>query len=362
MADPQPEPWGEDPSLDALLGAPGAVALRAMFDRLPDAMCLLWAVRGPDGVIEDFRIGYSNPEIMRLFALQATLHADATLLGMLPQMVRSGEFAAYSRVCETGEPYTDELTFDVPFGEGRIQGTLTRRVAQFGDGLIVLVTDVTAQRRTEAELRAYADMVAHDLREPVTSIAHLIALLRRRGDEPPDPQVLDLMQASTERARDLIDGVLAYARAGEMRRERVALGAVMAEVAEDLAPRLRATAATLDVGALPEVDGDPRQLRRLLQNLVANAVKFRGAQAPRIEVSAADGADGCIVTVRDNGVGVDPRQAGRIFGMFARARGDTEGTGIGLAICRRVVEAHGGHIWVEPAEGGGSAFRFTLPC
>jgi signal transduction histidine kinase len=362
MADTQPEPWGEDPSLDALLGAPGAAALRAMFDRLPDAMCLLWAVRGADGAIEDFRIGYSNPEIMRLFALEATLHADATLLGMLPQMVRSGEFAAYASVCDTGEPYTDELTFDVPFGEGRIQGTLTRRVAKFGDGLIVLVTDVTTHRRTEAELRAYADMVAHDLREPVTSIAHLIALLRRRGEEPPDPQVLDLMQASTERARDLIDGVLAYARAGEMRRERIALGAVMAEVAEDLAPRLRATAATLEVGALPEVDGDPRQLRRLLQNLVANAVKFRGAQPPRVEVSAVDGADGWIVTVRDNGVGVDPGHAGRIFGMFARGRGDTEGTGIGLAICRRVVEAHGGHIWVEPAPGGGSAFRFTLPC
>jgi signal transduction histidine kinase len=333
-----------------------------MFDRLPDAMCLLWAVRGSDAAIEDFRIGYSNPEIMRLFALQATLHADATLLGMLPQMVRSGEFAAYARVCETGEPYTDELTFDVPFGEGRIQGTLTRRVAKFGDGLIVLVTDVTRHRRTEAELRAYADMVAHDLREPVTSIAHLIALLRRRGDEPPDPQVLDLMQAGTERARDLIDGVLAYARAGELRRERVALAAVMAEVADDLAPRLRATATTLDVGALPEVDGDPRQLRRLLQNLIANAVKFRSAQPPRIEVSAIDGADEWIVTVRDNGVGVDPGQAGRIFGMFARARGDTDGTGIGLAICRRVVEAHDGHIWVEPAPGGGSAFRFTLPC
>jgi signal transduction histidine kinase len=362
MAETQPEPWGEDPSLDALVGAAGAAALRAMFDRLPDAMCLLWAVRGDDGAITDFRIGYSNPAIMRLFALQATLHADATLLGMLPQMVRSGEFASYSRVCETGEPYTDELTFDVPFGEGRIQGTLTRRVAKFGDGLIVLVTDVTTHRRTEAELRAYADMVAHDLREPVTSIAHLVTLLRRRGEDPPDPRVLDLMQASTERARDLIDGVLAYARAGELRRERVPLDRVMTEVAEDLAPRLRATEATLDVSALPEVDGDPRQLRRLLQNLVANAVKFRGEAPPRIEVSAVEGSEGCTVTVRDNGVGVDPRHAGRIFGMFARARGDTDGTGIGLAICRRVVEAHGGHIWVEPAEGGGSAFRFTLPC
>jgi signal transduction histidine kinase len=84
---------------------------------------------------------------------------------------------------------------------------------------------------------------------------------------------------------------------------------------------------------------------------VANAVKFRGARRRASRSPAVDGADGCTVTVRDNGVGVDPGHAGRIFGMFARGRGEAEGTGIGLAICRRVVEAHGGHIWVEPGRG-----------
>jgi signal transduction histidine kinase len=526
MTDAQPEPWGEDPSLDALVGAPGAAALRAMFDRLPDAMCLLWAVRGADGAIEDFRIGYGKPAIMRLFALQATLHADATLLGMLPQMVRSGEFAAYALVCETGEPYcgadlrhvrpharrhrrhrhrpghlpargrgprrphlgraggrrrqrlplhaavlsgayaepvtepeawgedphldallgeqgagrfrtvfdgfpdgvgllwamrdddgrifdfefgygnptimrmfhlprtqrgrytllealpimrdngqfeayarvcdtgealSDEIAFDTPFGDGYIQGSILRRTAKLGDGLIVFVADVTSQRRMESELRGYADMVAHDLREPITGIAHLVTLLERRADEPPSSEVLALLRASTERARELIDGVLEYARAGELQRERVALDRVMSDVSADLRPALDETGAALQVGALPEVDGDPHQLRRLLQNLVGNAVKFRGEEPPRVEVSALHGSEGWVVTVRDNGVGVDPDHASRIFGMFARLNGDTEGTGIGLAVCRRVVEAHGGRIWVEPADGGGSAFRFTLP-
>jgi len=203
--------------------------------------------------------------------------------------------------------------------------------------------------------------VAHDLREPITGIAHLVTLLERRADTPPDPAVLGLLRASTERARSLIDGVLAYAQAGEMQREPVALGTLMAEVAEDLRPRLVETRATLDVGDLPEVRGDARQLRRLLQNLVANAVKFRGPDPPRIAVSASEGAEQWVVTVADNGIGVPPEDHDRIFGMFTRAHRDHDGTGIGLAVCRRVAEAHGGRIWVEPADGGGSAFRVTLP-
>jgi signal transduction histidine kinase len=135
----------------------------------------------------------------------------------------------------------------------------------------------------------------------------------------------------------------------------------MADVAQDLRARLEAADATLEVGPLPEVDGDVRQLRRLLQNLVGNAVKFRGEQPPRVEVFAQADREEWVVTVRDNGLGVEPDHASRIFRMFARVNGDTEGTGIGLAVCRRVVEAHGGRIWVEPAQGGGSAFRFTLP-
>jgi signal transduction histidine kinase len=223
------------------------------------------------------------------------------------------------------------------------------------------MTDVTEQRRMEAELRGFADMVAHDLREPVTGIAHLVTLLERRNETPPDPAVLDLMRASTERARGLIDGVLAYARAGELELAPVALGTLMAEVAADLRPRLDEAGATLDVGELPEVRGDARQLRRLLQNLVANAVKFRGERPPRVKVSAHAGHEGWVVSVEDNGVGIAANDAARIFGMFARASGDHEGTGIGLAVCRRVVEAHRGQIWVEPANGGGSVFRFTLP-
>jgi len=358
----EPEAWDEDPKLSALLGEEAAHRFRQMFDGFPDGVGLLWAIRDESGRIVDFDFGYGNPMIMRMFQLPRSQRGRYTLLEALPAMRDNGQFDLYARVCETGAALSDEIHFDTPFGDGYIQGHILRRTAKIGDdGLIVFVADVTRERRMESELRGYADMVAHDLREPVTGIAHLVTLLERRADEPPSPEVLRLLRDSTERARELIDGVLAYARAGELRRERVALDHVMSEVAADLRARLEAAGATLEVGPLLEVDGDARQLRRVLQNLVGNAVKFHGTGAPRVEVSALRGSEGWVVTVRDHGLGIDPEHAGRIFAMFSRLNGETEGTGIGLAVCRRVVEAHGGRIWVEPADGGGSAFRFTLP-
>jgi signal transduction histidine kinase len=357
----EPEQWGEDPKLVALLGEQGAAGFRALFDGFPEAVGVLWAIRDRERRIVDFEFGYGNPSIMRRFRLVASMPERYTLLEALPQMRESNALAAYVQVCDEGEPWVQEITYDTPFGDGYMLGTFVQRTARLGDGLIVFLTDVTRERRMEAELRGYADMVAHDLREPITGIAHLVTLLERHADEPPSPEVLALLRASTERARELIDGVLAYARAGELRSERVALDRLMAEVADDLRPGLEEADATLEIGALPEIAGDERQLRRVLQNLVGNAVKFRSEAPPHVQVSALHDADTWVVTVRDNGVGIDPDQSSRVFGMFSRLSGETEGTGIGLAVCRRVVEAHGGRIWVEPAEGGGSAFRFTLP-
>jgi signal transduction histidine kinase len=357
----EPEAWGADPKLDALLGEQGAKGFRALLDGFPEAVGVLWAIRDEDGRIIDFAFGYGNPSIMRRFRLVASMPDRYTLLDALPAMRGSDAFDAYVRVCDAGEPWVQEITYDMPFGDGYMLGTFIQRTAKLGDGLVVFLTDVTDQRRMEAELRSFADVVAHDLREPVSGITHLVTLLERRAGEPPSDDVLRLLRASAERARELIDGVLGYARAGELQLERVALDRIMGDVAADLRPALDGAGAALEVGALPEVDGDPRQLRRVLQNLVGNAVKFRGEGPPRVEVFAHADSEEWVVTVRDNGPGVDPEHASRIFGMFARLDGATEGTGIGLAVCRRVVEAHGGRIWVEPANGGGSSFRFTLP-
>jgi signal transduction histidine kinase len=312
--------------------------------------------RDHEGRIVDFSFGYGNPSILRAFRLPAATRDRYTLLEALPPMRGSRAFEAYIRVCETGEPWVHEVTYDTPFGDGYMLGTWVERSAKLGDGLVNFLTDMTEQRRMEAELRSYADVVAHDLSEPIAGIAMLVGLLERRAAEPPPVGVLEQLRTSTERARDLIDGVLVYARAGELTTERVALGDLVAEVAGDL----RLSPETLEIGELPEIEGDPRQLRRVLQNLLGNAVKYHGVAPPRIEVSALRDSAEWVVTVRDNGLGVDPDQATTIFGMFSRANQEVDGVGIGLAVCRRIVEAHGGRIWVESA-GAGSAFRFTLP-
>ncbi len=356
-----PDAWGDDPKLVELLGAQGASEFRAMFDGFPEAVGVLWALRDEDGRIVDFTFGYGNPSILRAFRLPAETRDRYTLLEALPPMRGSHAFDAYVEVCESGRPWVREVTYDTPFGDGYMLGTFSERSAKLGDGLINFLTDVTAQRRMETELRSYADIVAHDLSAPISGIALLVGLLERRAAEPPSADVLRQLRATSERARDLVDGVLVYARAGELSIEPVALGRLTAEVAEDLAPALDAAGAVLDIADLPAIDGDPRQLRRVLQNLLQNAIKYRGDAPPRIAVSALRDSQEWVVTVRDNGPGVDPAQVRNIFAMFSRADHEVDGAGIGLAVCRRIVEAHGGRIWVEGADGGGSAFRFTLP-
>jgi len=359
VADPQP--WGDDPKLVELLGASGAAGFRALFDGFPDLVGVLWAVRDDDGRIVDFTFGYGNLSILRAFRLPAGTRDRYTLLEALPPMRGSRAFDAYVRVCDSGMPWLHEVTYDTPFGDGYMLGTYVQRTAKLGDGLVNFLTDVTAQRRMESELRSFADVVAHDLNEPIAGIAALVRLLERRAAEPPSADVLRQLRLSTDRARDLIDGVLVYARAGELSTERIALGRLMAEVADDLRASLDGAAATLEVGELPEVEADPRQLRRVLQNLLGNAVKYRSEAPPHVEVSALRDSQEWVVTMRDNGLGIDPEKATRIFEMFSRDNDTTDGVGIGLAVCRRIVEAHGGRIWAETADGGGSAFRFTLP-
>ena len=162
----------------------------------------------------------------------------------------------------------------------------------------------------------------------------------------------------------LIDGLLLYSHVdtaseagGRVDCERAVRDAVVA-----LGASMVETGARVEVGTLPAVRGDVVQLRQLFQNLVANAVKFRSAAVPEVRVSARKASVGWHFVVRDNGIGIDPRHRDRVFELFERlhARGAYNGAGIGLALCKRIVERHGGRIWVEEAPGGGSSFEFIL--
>jgi signal transduction histidine kinase len=357
----EPEPWGEDAHLVDALGEQGAAGFRALLDGFPDQVGLLWPVRDDAGRVVDFTFGYGNPAMLRSFRIPAATPERYTLLEALPAMRDTEMFSQYVAVCDTGASLVGEVTYDTPFGDGYMLGTFLHRVAKLGDGLIVFLHDVTDERRMEDELQAYANVVAHDLSQPLAGISMLVTMLEQRPEQPPPPGVLRELRASTERGRALIEGVLAYARSGELSRARVSLDRVLTDVANDLRVPIETSGAALVVGDLPEVDGDPAQLRRVIQNLVENALKFSGDEPARIEVRAFRREQEWVVSVEDNGPGIAREDVGRIFAMFSRLERGVDGSGIGLAVCRRVVEAHGGHIWVEPVADGGSAFRFTLP-
>jgi light-regulated signal transduction histidine kinase (bacteriophytochrome) len=139
-------------------------------------------------------------------------------------------------------------------------------------------------------------------------------------------------------------------------------GAVLANVLLNLQVAIEESGATITSGPLPTITGEEVMLTQLFQNLISNSIKFKGGEAPGIHVSAERNAEGWLFAVRDNGLGIDPHDAARVFGMFRRLHGnEIPGTGIGLALCKKIVERKGGRIWVESEAGTGATFKFTIP-
>ena len=245
-------------------------------------------------------------------------------------------------------------------------------------GFAKVTRDLTERQRTEGQLRDVADelarsnvelqdfssAVAHDLRAPVQVIGGFAELLQRRHGDALEGEAAELVgriRANVDLMNDLINGLLTYSLAGRqaLTLEPVPAADAVAAAVEHLSAEIAATDAVLDVGSLPAVAADRTQLIQVFQNLVANALKF-SAGAPRIDISADRDGPLWHFRVRDDGIGVMPRDRERIFGMFERAS-DRPGTGVGLATCRRIVERHGGRIWVESEAGAGSTFHFTWP-
>jgi light-regulated signal transduction histidine kinase (bacteriophytochrome) len=270
-------------------------------------------------------------------------------------------------VLETGSPAVVEVVSASGDGPIALRGMFVHRAIPFGaDGVLNLVTDVTEQRRMEEELRDYAKVAAHDLREPLMAANLFVQQLDRRladGRTPRNEDLLERVHRTHARARSLVDGILEYARSGTtLAMEPVDTGALAADVAASLAHAVQELGGEVEIGTLPVVRGDRAQLGRVLQNLVGNALKFHSDEPPRVAVSAERRDGAWLFSVRDNGVGVPPDLGEEIFSMFKRAHGDEiAGCGIGLAVCRKIVEAHGGTIGTEPADGAGTVMRFTMP-
>jgi len=242
-------------------------------------------------------------------------------------------------------------------------------------GLVGLGRDVTARRESEEELRRsneeleqFAYAASHDLSEPLRVIAGFVELLASRYGSQLDAEAHRFIRYTVdgvERMQAVIDDLLAYSRAGrvELVKEPVDSRRLADEVVQALGEAIAKTGAEVKLGELPTVCAEPTLLRQVLQNLIGNAIKFANGNRPLVEVEAQRQGRWWRFEVTDNGPGIDPDHRERIFQMFRRLHGrEVPGTGIGLALAKRIVERHGGRIWCEGVEGrSGTRFCFTLP-
>lgn len=224
-------------------------------------------------------------------------------------------------------------------------------------------------RRSNEQLHQFAYIASHDLQEPLRMVTSYLQLLEQRYSTSLDADAHDFIGFAVDgaaRMKELITGLLTYARIetdDQTPHTLTSLQTVLDKVLTNLAAPIADSGTVITQDALPELPADSLQMMQLFQNLISNAIKFRGEQPPHIHIGAEATKDDWHFWVQDNGIGIAPDFQERIFGMFQRARhrSDYAGTGIGLAICKKVVERHHGRIWVESAAGAGTTFHFTLP-
>jgi len=222
-------------------------------------------------------------------------------------------------------------------------------------------------RRSNAELEQFAYVASHDLQEPLRMVASFSQLLAKRYQGKLDQDADDFIGFAVDGARRmqaLINDLLAFSRVGTRGRafEPTDSNAVLQKALTNLTTLMEESQAVVTHGPLPTILADGGQLMQVFQNLIANAIKFRGSEPPRIHLAAETQGEGWRYAVQDNGIGIAKEHQERIFTIFQRLhpRSEYPGTGIGLAICKKIVERHGGRIWVDSELGKGSTFYFTI--
>jgi light-regulated signal transduction histidine kinase (bacteriophytochrome) len=218
------------------------------------------------------------------------------------------------------------------------------------------------------ELQQFAYMASHDLQEPLRMVTNYLQLIEKRYIQHLDAQAHEFIGFAVDgasRMSHLISDLLLYSRVGTRKKpfKEIASETVVNKVIANLRFAIEESGAIIVKDFLPVVFADETQLMQLFQNLIGNAIKFRGERPPRIEIAVEKNKNKWLFSLKDNGIGIDPQFGERIFMIFQRlhCRDDYSGTGIGLAICKKIVERHNGEIWLDPGSKNGAHFHFTLP-
>jgi PAS domain S-box-containing protein len=340
----------------------------------------------------------STATLDRNGVIQSANAAFCNFFGSPAEQLTGCRLGALIRAAAAESPLPDDLDAldpDAPwFGEVRLaqadgsvriaQASLTPHRVHGGehDTLVYVGFDVTerviaqqslqdsiaAHRKSNEDLQMFAHIVSHDLQEPLRMVSSFMALLERRYAAELESEAREFIQFAVEgahRMRSLLDGLLEYSRVNSQGGDfqPVALERPVAGAVGNLSVLIGETGAEIEVGGLPEVRADPAQMIQLFQNLLANAIKFCPGKTPRIRIDGRRDGDTVVVTVTDNGIGIEAAHYQRIFQIFQRLHGRDEypGSGVGLAVCRRIMERHGGRIDVESQAGEGTVFSLEFP-
>ncbi|MDQ3280598.1 MAG: ATP-binding protein [Acidobacteriota bacterium] len=353
-----------------------ARAAREILDTMADALFVLDAagnIRVVNHAVHEL-LGYRSSDLAgRSIDKLDETQGDETISRTLRDLARRGPIRDQERVLRHSDGHAIDVSVSIsPVGE---------RDAQ--EGAVVIARDIRARKRAEEELKDamvrleqsnreledFAYVASHDLQEPLRKIQAFGDLLKTKyAGALPDQgrDYITRMQSAAGRMQVLINDLLSFSRVTTKAQPFVPvdLHEIATEVIKDLDGRVHDTGGRIELGALPVIEADPLQMRQLLQNLAGNALKFhREGTAPVVEIRGELQNGHCRIIVADNGIGFDQKYADRIFTMFERlhARTKYEGTGIGLAICRKIAERHGGSITAHGRPGEGAEFVVTLP-
>lgn len=346
--------------------------LHRFFELSPDMLC----IAGADGFFKRINaawektLGHSKEELMAVPYLSFVHSEDKEATIAEAQKLSSGR---------------DTIWFENRYRcrDGSYRWLLWKATAiQDSAAIYAAARDITAHKcatedlrratldleRSNRELEQFASIASHDLQEPLRMITSYLDLLQRRFHEKLGPEAEKFIGVAADganRMRGLIQDLLTFSRVGSQAHamQTIELEKIVSDVLKSLAIAIAESGAQVICSSLPKVTGDATQLTQLFQNLIANAIKFRGVEAPQVRIAARADGDVWHLEVSDQGIGIDPKFFDQLFTVFRRlhTRSEYPGTGIGLAVCKKVVERHGGRIWIESAPGKGTTFHFTIP-